>query len=245
MSSRSRTRKRRKSKFYHRFLFAPLLTGYRYCNRIHVQSDTPSPATNGSTTSTKADENQPSIYHTLLSLYLTPPSPYEPNWPPALDLLSKHGSRLPALSTLGLIPGTLPVKDLESYFRGRIRAANSIINEARVVAGLRKSEMVRAQAALLGEDDIIASSAGLPGVASVGALSSGRSRHVVVSEERVCGVCHKRLGRSVVSVLPDNAVVHYACSKIAALKRPGSGSVRGLGSFRKDSGSVRSAASAW
>ena len=119
------------------------------------------------------------------------------------------------------------------------------MNEARVVAGLHKSEMVRAQAALLGEDDIVASSPGLPETASAGALTSGRSRHVVVSEERVCGVCHKRLGRSVVSVLPDNAVVHYACSKSAALKRPGSGSVRGLDSFRKDSGSVRSAASAW
>lgn len=105
--------------------------------------------------------------------------------------------------------------------------------------------MVRAQAALLGEDDIIASPAALAQNVSVGALSSGRSRHVVVSEERVCGVCHKRLGRSVVSVLPDNVVVHYACSKRAVLNRPGSGSIRGLGSMRKDSGSIRSAAGVW
>lgn len=244
MSSRLRIPRRQKSKLCHSLLFLPLLIYYRYCNRIHVQSETPSPVTNGSATSTKADENQPSVYHTLLSLYLTPPSPYEPNWPPALDLLSKHGPRLPALSTLGLMPGTLPVKDLERYFRSRIRAANSIVNEARVVAGLRKSEMVCAQAALLGEDDIIVSSVGLSETASVGA-HCGRSRHVVVSEERVCGVCHKRLGRSVVSVLPNNAVVHYACSKSAALTKPGSWNARGLGSFRKDSGGVRSAASAW
>ena len=105
--------------------------------------------------------------------------------------------------------------------------------------------MVRAQAALLGEDDIIASAAGLPESVSIGALTSGRSRHVVVSEERVCGVCHKRLGRSVVSVLPDNAVVHYACSKKAVLNRPGSGSVQGLGSMRRDSGIVRSAPGVW
>lgn len=39
----------------------------------------------------------------------------------------------------------------------------------------------------------------------------GRNRRVAVQEERVCGVCHKRLGGSVIAVLPDNEVVHYAC----------------------------------
>lgn len=39
----------------------------------------------------------------------------------------------------------------------------------------------------------------------------GRNRRVVVSDERVCGVCHKRIGRSVIAVLPDNEVVHYGC----------------------------------
>lgn len=144
----------------------------------------------------------PSIYHTLLSLYLTPPPPNKANWPPALDLLSKHGSRLPAASTLNIIPATLPVADLESYFRGRIRSANSIVNEAHIVAGLRKSEVVAAQSTLLlGE--------GLPGG------SGGRNRKVIVGEERVCGVCYKRIGGSVIAVLPDNSVVHYGCLKRA------------------------------
>ena len=150
------------------------------------------------TAAADSDEEAPTIYHTLLSLYLTPPPPHSSNWPPALDLLSKHGSRLPASSTLNLIPGTLPVSELESYFRGRIRAANSVVNEARVVAGLRKSEVVAAQAGLLLGD-------GTPGG------KGGRNRRVVVSDERVCGVCHKRLGGSVIAVLADNEVVHYGC----------------------------------
>lgn len=99
---------------------------------------------------------------------------------------------------MNLIPATLPVADLESYFRGRIRAANSIVNESRVVAGLRKTEVVSAQAALLLGD-------GVPDG------NGGRNRRVIVSEERVCGVCHKRLGGSVIAVLPDNVVVHYGC----------------------------------
>lgn len=184
-----------------RSTFKPIFSNLsRYCNRIHLTEASPisSPMQSRRASTSEPDDPLPSIYHTLLSLYLTPPAPHEPNWPPALSLLSKHGSRLPAASTLNLIPATLPVAELESYFKGRIRAANSIVNESRVVAGLRKAEVVRAQAMLLLGD-------GIPGEAG------GRNRRVVVSEDRVCGVCHKRLGGSVIAVLPDNSVVHYGC----------------------------------
>jgi hypothetical protein len=170
----------------------------RYCNRIHLIQGSAIASPIQSHRGSISEDATPSIYHTLLSLYLTPPAPHKPNWPPALDLLSKHGSRLPASSTLNLIPTTLPVAELESYFRGRIRAANSIVDESCVVAGLRKSEVVSSQAALLLGD-------GVPGG------RGGRNRRVVVSEERVCGVCHKRLGGSVIAVLPNNNVAHYGC----------------------------------
>jgi len=172
----------------------------RYCNHVHLTQDSAvsSPLQSRRLSMSETADPIPSIYHTLLSLYLTPPPPYQPNWPPALDLLSRHGSRLPAASTLNLIPTTLPVAELESYFRGRIRAANSIVNEARIVAGLRKSEVVSSQASLLLGDGAAGG-------------NGGRNRRVVVPEEKVCGVCHKRLGGSVVAVLPDNSVVHYGC----------------------------------
>ncbi|XXG98015.1 hypothetical protein Hte_004332 [Hypoxylon texense] len=172
-----------------------------YCNRIHAL---PTSRRESFATPTAADEedhdpdSKPSIYHMLLSLYLTPPAPNKPNLGPALSLLSRHGSRLPAESTLSLIPDDLPVAELESYFRGRIRAANSVVSESRIVEGLRKTQLVNTQALLLLGD-------GIPGG------QCGRNRRVVVAEERVCGVCHKRLGNSVVAVLPDNSVVHYGC----------------------------------
>ncbi|KAI2622257.1 SPX domain-containing protein [Xylaria nigripes] len=164
----------------------------------------------GASTADQDDLDATSIYQTLLSLYLTPPSPHKPNLGPALSLLSRHGSRLPATSTLSLIPDTLPVADLASYFHGRMRAANSVVSETRIVEGLRKTQLVDTQARLLLGDGL----SNGPG---------GRNRRVVISEERVCGVCHKRLGNSVVSVLPDNSVVHYGCLG----KGPGSASTRG------------------
>ena len=159
-------------------------------------------------------DSVPSIYHTLLSLYLAPPAPYNqdgeggggPLLGPALSLLSRHGSRLPAGSTLSLIPDTLPVRDLAPYFRGRIRAANSVVNAARVEVGLRYPQLVRSQAELLLGDDLPVDVA-----AEGGGGGGGRNRRVLIGEERMCGVCHKRLGNSVIAVLPDNAVVHYGC----------------------------------
>ncbi|KAI0423695.1 AvaB protein [Xylaria sp. FL1042] len=170
-----------------------------YCNRIHALPG----ERHDSADSPTVDQDEPdattSIYHTLLSLYLTPPPPHKPNLDPALSLLSRHGSRLPATSTLSLIPDTLPVGDLASYFRGRIRAANSVVSETRIVEALRKTQLVNTQAVLLFGDETSGSGQG------------GRNRRVVIPEERVCGVCHKRLGNSVVAVLPDNSVVHYGC----------------------------------
>ncbi|KAF3352083.1 60S ribosomal protein L6-B [Verticillium dahliae VDG1] len=114
-----------------------------YCNRVHRNDDSnTSPERSRPSSPEDKDEDTPSIYHTLLSLYLTPPAPHKTALEPALDLLSKHGSRLPATSTMSLIPSTLPVSELESYFRGRIRSANSVVNESRIVAGLRATDVV-------------------------------------------------------------------------------------------------------
>lgn len=174
----------------------PLTASLSYCNQTYLSalSDQQSPHPALFPTSDPEDA-QPSIYHTLLSLYLSPPHPYTPNLPPALTLLSKHGARLPASSTLDLIPSSLPVAQLESYFRGRIRSANSVLNEERIVRGLRGVEKVRVEAALaLGADG-----------------KGGRSRRVVVGEDRHCVVCHKRFGGSAIRVYPDGGVVHYGC----------------------------------
>ncbi|KAI0545485.1 SPX-domain-containing protein [Xylaria curta] len=146
-----------------------------YCNHVHaLPSEQQSDFTTGGGVPPVVDQDDPdattSIYHTLLSLYLTPPPPHKANLEPALSLLSRHGSRLPATSTLSLIPDTLPVKDLAEYFRGRIRAANSVVSETRIVEALRRTQLVDTQARLL-----------------LGDGGGGRNRRVTIKEERVCG----------------------------------------------------------
>ncbi|KAJ5728085.1 hypothetical protein N7493_004415 [Penicillium malachiteum] len=160
-----------------------------YCNQVHLAEAT-------------EKEPEQSIYLTLLSMYLAPPHGYPAQNGPALAVLAKHGSRLPADAALGLIPATLSVQELEFYFKGRMRAANSVFNEARIVASLRKARDMQTEAQLtLGEN-----------VRGGGT----RARHVTITEERICGVCHKRLGGSVINVFPDNTVVHLGCANRVA-----------------------------
>jgi hypothetical protein len=188
----------------------------RYCNTIFLSTSAPITSPHPQSQSEKAisDTQEPSIYHTLLSLYLSPPPPHSPNWPPALDLLSKHGARLPAATTLDLVPPSLPVKDLESYFKGRIRAANSLLNEERIVARLRGVEKVGVEMSLL-LGDHYEKEPRRPG---------GLNRRVVVDEDRHCAVCHKRFGGSAIRVWPDGSVVHSGCMR---------GSVGRGGSFER------------
>jgi Vam6/Vps39-like protein vacuolar protein sorting-associated protein 39 len=168
-----------------------------YCNTVYLESlNEPSKTSAGIAAVRRAStidptDEAPSIYHDLLNLYLNPPQGEKARYKPAIELMAKHGARLPASSTLDLIPGELLVKELEFYFRGRMRNANTAAYEGGIVSGLRKVDAVRVQEGLLGM----------------------KARKVRVDDERVCGVCHKRLGGSVISVFPDGSVVHLGCAE--------------------------------
>lgn len=70
-----------------------------------------------------------------------------------------------------------------------MRSATTAINEGRVVAGLRSTVAIIEDANLrLGD--------------GVARRNGGRNRRVVITEDRVCGVCHKRFGGSAIKVLP-------------------------------------------
>lgn len=205
-----------KAEEYVIFQIIVLSNTFRYCNHVYLNNTTSGNVTSNRT-STSTDEIPSSIYNVLLSLYLSPQKPHEPQWDPAIDLLAKHGARLPASSTLDLIPEVFTVKKLESYFKGRIRGANSIVNESRIVAGLRKTLDFAEESKLrLGE--------------GLSDINRGRNRCVIITEDRVCGMCHKRFGGSAIKILSEyvfmapflsfkptnqfssNAVVHYGCS---------------------------------
>lgn len=173
-----------------------------YCNAAYLASSSSAP-------SGSAPED--SVYTTLLSLFLNPPSPHTRDLFAALDLLSRHGSRIPALSTLNFLPADLPIEKLKAYFRGRMRAANSIAREAAMTRALAGVEKARVDIKLqIGNGDDDASDEHANAGAS---LERGQNRRTVLSDERMCSGCHKRFGRAAVRVWPSGEIRHYGCGE--------------------------------
>lgn len=169
-----------------------------YCNQIFLASQASSASSDGT------DAPEASIYATLLGLYLQPPSPHKVVWPPALDLLSKHGARLPASDTLALAPDSLGIHELQSYFLGRLRRDNSLHHNARITASLAAVRRADVDRRLVGISDSTGT--------STHAETGGRSRRVVIRDTSHCKVCLRRFGNSAVRVYPNNDIVHYGCA---------------------------------
>lgn len=150
---------------------------------------------------TEVSKGRPNIFATLLGLYLLPPGGEEKRWPQALDLLSRHGARLPASSTLDLMPDDLAVAEMQDYFRGRVRQATALLRQERIQRSLEEVRKVNTERMLL---------LGRDGDVDRGKIG-GRNRRVRIQEEDHCRVCHRRFGASAVRVQPDGAVVHYGC----------------------------------
>lgn len=174
-----------------------------YCNQVYLALASSTSATLDPD-DTNAGKAQ-SIYTTLLSLYLSPPHPHKQNLSQAIEILSLHGARLPALSTLAALPISLPIRDLESYFQARMRSANSIARENAIMASLSSVEKTAIESDLLLSNDL------RMGVQKT-TPAAGRNRRIVLGENKLCNVCHKRFGRAAARVFPDGEVLHYGCS---------------------------------
>lgn len=170
------------------------------------------------------------IFATLLGLYLRPPAGEETRWPQALDLLSRHGARLPASSTLELMPADLAVRELESYFLGRMRTSTSALRQSQVMRALSSLQKDNAERhLLLGPDWVVEG----------GRAGRNRNMRVRITEDDHCGVCHKRFGASAVRVWPTDGeiesekefmrVVHYGCVPGKHKQHPLRSGVRGWG----------------
>ncbi|KAK4506849.1 hypothetical protein PRZ48_000582 [Zasmidium cellare] len=208
-----------------------------YCNKTYLKQQAHEEACLVNNTAAHSHEKQrplfkavqpedtsekPNIFAILLGLYLNPPPNEEKRWPQALELLSKHGARLPASSTLNLMPDDLAVQELQDYFRGRIRNATSILREEMIVKSLERVRKDNTERVLLLGPDKFADEKPL-----------GKNRRVRIGPEDHCKVCHKRFGASAVRVYPDNSVVHYGCiGKGVGSQRQESG--LGLGRLRRD-----------
>lgn len=132
--------------------------------------------------------------HSLITLYLAPPIKNEPQrLDLALTLLSSQGSRMSVVEIINKLPDSTSIQQIAPFLTSQVRTLKKIENNIELKANLNKVNLVKTQERLLVTQNKCAAT---------------------ITNTKTCKVCFKRLGLSVISVFPDNVVVHYGCSKI-------------------------------
>lgn len=123
------------------------------------------------------------IFITLLNVYLHP-RPEEgridtkPQLEPALRILAKYGARMDANYVLEILPPLLTVQELQTFLCKSIRKSISWSNNHKVVKKVRTARMDQVNQSLVDLEN----------------------RRVKVTDARLCPVCHKRIGNSVIAI---------------------------------------------
>ncbi|KIY31689.1 hypothetical protein I305_05931 [Cryptococcus gattii E566] len=147
----------------------------------------------------KAYQSNNNVFLLLLQLYLRPPPPSpsksksgsgSTHLPPALSLISKHSSSLPASSVLDLLPPLVSISDVHPFFINTLREEHRRKREGRVMRQLGKGRKEEVEGMLMGLE----------------------VKRVRVTDQRICPQCHKRLGMSAIAVhAPRGEVTHLHC----------------------------------
>jgi hypothetical protein len=124
--------------------------------------------------------------HTLLGTHLKQGETLD-----ALQLLGQQGFRMSPEVVLSSLPNDTSVKDIAGFLQAQLRSLTGRLRTDKVDVALLGVHLLRSQEALLEHSQ----------------------RHTVIDGYRTCKVCSKRLGHSVVSIYPNDVVVHYGCTK--------------------------------
>lgn len=115
----------------------------------------------------------------------------EERWGRICSLLSRKMDAIPPLRALELIPSYVGLKVAMPLIRSALTMSSEAQKTANILSSLRRSEHVT----LLWE------------------LAEGEQNSVVMTAERACGLCYKRVGSSAFVARPSGAVLHLSCHR--------------------------------
>ena len=150
------------------------------------------------------DENR-NVYISLVKMYLKPhdlPSlglsqsvftecDMEPNIEAALAVLNEHYQKIDVAQALELLPSTTEVKDVTVFLTNIMKDKMQQRRSCLVLKSLLYAEHLQ-----MHEQRVFY-----------------QSKKCVITEERACRVCHKRIGTSAYARYPNGVIVHYYCCK--------------------------------
>lgn len=147
---------------------------------------------------------QESVYHILVRVLqeeedrahpgtfrLSTCAPDDARWKDIASLLSRKRDVVDALAALALLPEQLPLVTCAQFLEAAVRAKSEERRKASVATNLFRAR-------------------------HIGALvdaTNAENRCIMLTQERSCSLCHKRLGVAAFVRLPGGPLAHYSCFK--------------------------------
>ncbi|CAI7858869.1 unnamed protein product, partial [Closterium sp. NIES-53] len=107
----------------------------------------------------------------------------------ALEVMERRWAMVEPFEALHMLPSDVPLQSVLPYLEAVLRAGSEQRRNSAVVKNLRRSENLQ-----LREE-----------------LANGRKRHAIITGDRLCAICRKRIGGSVFAVYPGGTLVHFVC----------------------------------
>jgi hypothetical protein len=162
----------------------------------NLYSSTP-PTPSSSESQDSFSSKRQHLFLTLFKTYLNPPPAIaqkyskDPNSIPqnALDFLSRAFDEIDPIRIIELLPETIPIQAIAPYLSKVMRSTTHRRRDDQITKNLKKSENLQVKC-----QHVIASAPA-----------------AVVSTERMCPVCKKRIGDKVFAFFPNGVIVHFKC----------------------------------
>lgn len=130
-------------------------------------------------------------------MYLSPPDEsilgvqLRPNIDAALNVLQEHYDKINPVKALELLPTTIEIRELVSFLASILAEKSCKKKTSQVLKSLLFAEHLQIQERRMH-------------------YQAGK---VIITDERACRVCHKKIGTSAFACYPTGEIVHYYCYK--------------------------------
>ncbi|XP_016892880.1 vam6/Vps39-like protein isoform X2 [Cynoglossus semilaevis] len=148
-------------------------------------------------------EGNKDVYLSLLRMYLSPPdvrclgpikmevSGPQANLQAALQVLELHHSKLNTTKAINLLPANTPIREIRVFLESVLEEKAQRKRCNQVLKSLLQAEYLRVQEERIFHQQV----------------------KCVITEEKTCRVCKKKIGNSAFARYPNSVVVHYFCCK--------------------------------
>uniref|UniRef100_A0A3Q3KFK3 VPS39 subunit of HOPS complex n=1 Tax=Mastacembelus armatus TaxID=205130 RepID=A0A3Q3KFK3_9TELE len=148
-------------------------------------------------------EGNKDVYLSLLRMYLSPPDAHclgpikmemlEPqaNLQAALQVLELHHSKLNTTKAINLLPANTQIREIRVFLESVLEEKAQRKRCNQVLKSLLQAEFLRVQEERIFHQQV----------------------KCVITEEKICRVCKKKIGTSAFARYPNGVVVHYFCCK--------------------------------